>query len=103
MFQLQAVIKIVGDFTSAVITGVKESCFNGDDGSLTVDHVGGIGPFEYRWDSAGVRISANTKTILNIPSNISYVATVVDSFDLDSIKSTGFKPCTNTSSLGCNK
>ena len=105
-----AVIKIVGDLTSAVITGVKESCFNGDDGSLTVDHVGGIGPFEYRWDSAGVRISANTKTILNIPSNISYVATVVDSFDLDSIKSTGFNlaqtlpvsvAISNTTNISC--
>mgnify|MGYP001162731325 CR=1 FL=1 len=84
------VIEIVGDLTSAVISGTKETCFKQSDGSLLVTHQGGIGPFGYLWDSAGVRISAITKALINIPSNISYAVTVVDSFDMKTLKSAGF-------------
>ena len=83
-------IQIVGDLTSASITGIKETCYKTGDGILTVNHTGGIGPFNYKWDSAGVRISQNTKTLTNVPANISYTVWVVDSFDFDSIKTTGF-------------
>ena len=87
---LTAKVEIVTDLTSAVISGVKETCFKESDGSLLVTHQGGIGPFGYLWDSAGVRVSAITKTITNIPSNISYSVTVVDSFDMKTLKSAGF-------------
>jgi gliding motility-associated-like protein len=87
---LTAKVEIGTDLTSAVISGVKETCFKESDGSLLVTHQGGIGPFGYLWDSAGVRVSAITKTVINIPSNISYAVTVVDSFDMKTLKSAGF-------------
>ena len=83
-------IKLAEKLANVSISGVKETCFKSNDGNLTANHVGGIGPFNYKWDSSGVRISANTKNLINIPANISYTVWVIDSFDFDSIKSTGF-------------
>ncbi|MGB0403423.1 MAG: SprB repeat-containing protein, partial [Salibacteraceae bacterium] len=80
-----AQIEIEGDLNFADITYVKETCDGLGDGQLTAIHTGGIGPFSYRWDSAGVAISDTTKTITNVPTGVVYGVYVVDLFDMDSL------------------
>ena len=82
---LSARVIIEGDLNFADITYVKETCDGQGDGKLTAIHTGGIGPFSYRWDSAGVPISDTTKTITDVPTGVVYGVYVVDLFDMDSL------------------
>ncbi len=56
----------------ATPTIVNVSCFGGNDGSITVNHVGGTSPYTYTWSPAG-----NTQTISNLIAG-AYDITVSD-------------------------
>ncbi|UTW64306.1 SprB repeat-containing protein [bacterium SCSIO 12741] len=83
-------IVLIDSLTSASIVGVKESCNNSQDGTLTAEHSGGIGPFGYVWYKQGLKITDNTKTITGISAGVSYSVTVIDLFNNDSVQTPGF-------------
>lgn len=75
-------IQVIDTLEAINYTEQKQSCNNIADGQLTVNHVGGIGPFGYRWFKNGVLApSLTTQTITGISSGDSYSVTVVDSFN----------------------
>ncbi|TXC76226.1 T9SS type B sorting domain-containing protein [Luteibaculum oceani] len=58
----------------SIFTPIAPSCYNGNDGEITVEGVGGTGPYNFQWSFP---VSSNSQTITNLVSG-SYTVELTD-------------------------
>ncbi|MCB0479993.1 MAG: hypothetical protein KDC83_01115, partial [Flavobacteriales bacterium] len=79
-------IDIVGDIDTVLLAPQSELCAGDGLGQLTANVIGGIGPFRFEWDSAGVKkINTTSNVLTNVPPGVNYFVTVYDSFNVSLI------------------
>lgn len=72
---------------SAIASSTATSCFNGNDGSIEIDALGGTSPYDYQWQV----ININGQTVTNLSAN-TYTVIVTDA-----------QNCTNTTTVTINQ